>query len=120
MGNGRNRSRTKRPRNNTPKFTKRIKLTQTTEDIADDVTVSVVDHHDTSMPTSTETSSTRARKVPDVNEILDDNNFVMDEKDYFIVVNFNILENIINLIAICPSCASKNILFYDSLDRRMG
>ena len=118
MGKGRNRSRTKRPRNNTPKFSKRRKLTQTTEDIADDVTVSVGEH-DTST-TSTEASSTRARKVSAVNEIMDDNNFVMDEKDYFIVVNFKLLENIINLIAVCPACASKNILFYDSLDRRMG
>ena len=49
MGKGRNRCRGKRPINNTPKFSKRVKLTQTTEYIAG-VTVSVCEH-DTSMST---------------------------------------------------------------------
>ena len=90
MDKGGNRCRRKRPKNNTPKFSKRVKLTQTTVYIAD-VTVSHGEHN-TPMSTSSEASSTRARKVSDANKIIEYNNFVMDEKDYFIVVHFKLLE----------------------------
>ena len=118
MGKARNSCRRKRPKNNRPMLSKRVNLTRTTEDIAD-VIVSVGEHN-TSMSTSSEVSSTQARKVSDANKIMEYNNFVMDEKDYFIMVHFKLLEIIINAIVACPACASRNILFYDSLDRRMG